>query len=205
MSEVPRPAAGDGRDHRARARAPDPRPSRTGDRGAAPRPGARPDRRCGGRRAVGPTRAPARVNDEPRERRADAAPRGRRALWMCSIGTALSVATNAPDGLYVTGAVSASLRRPMRFGAATRDPRRSLRLATLRAGGAIVSGEPHYTIPSAPPDPDDLAIPAGRAHLHVAGAFLDVFTALHRLEAICSAVARQLDASAAPPEPKGTP
>ena len=55
--------------------------------------------------------------------------------------------------------------------------------------------EPRDTTPSPPPGETELAIPSGKAHLYIAGAFLDVFTALHRLEAICSAVARQLDAT----------
>lgn len=41
--------------------------------------------------------------------------------------------------------------------------------------------------------PEPLVIGAGRAQLHVAGAFLDVHLALHRLEAVTSAIARQLD------------
>ena len=120
MSEVPRPTAGARRYHRARARAPDPRPSRPADRGAARRPGPRPDRRCARRRAV----RPARVNDEPRERHADAAPRGRRALWMWSIGTALSMRTSAPKAFCVTAAVSASRRRPTSFAPPTRPVHR---------------------------------------------------------------------------------
>ncbi|MGA7124039.1 MAG: hypothetical protein WBY94_28310 [Polyangiaceae bacterium] len=48
-------------------------------------------------------------------------------------------------------------------------------------------------------DDDESPIPAGRAHVTVAGAFLDVITSLHKLEAICSAVARQLDAQSRKP------
>ncbi len=51
--------------------------------------------------------------------------------------------------------------------------------------------------PSAPPTLPELEpIPRGKAAVHVAGAMLDVLSALHRLEAVCAAVARQLDAMA---------
>lgn len=53
--------------------------------------------------------------------------------------------------------------------------------------------------PSGPPTAPELPeepIAAGNAHLAVAGGFLEVLGAMARLEAVCAAVARQLDATA---------
>jgi|GEM_PF-3887768 len=139
MSEVPRPTAGARGDYRARPRPPDPRPSRPADRRAARRQSARPDRRCGRCRTVEPTRAPARLNDPPRKRRAAAAPHGRRPLWMCSNGFAISPTVDAPKTRYV----SVALRRPTRFAfpllvgraaSAARPPRPPFERFRLRQG-----------------------------------------------------------------------
>jgi hypothetical protein len=44
-------------------------------------------------------------------------------------------------------------------------------------------------------DPDMAPIAAGDAQLHVSGAFRDLLAALNRAEAVCDAIARQLDSS----------
>jgi hypothetical protein len=45
------------------------------------------------------------------------------------------------------------------------------------------------------PEPHEEPIPEGKAHLTVAAGFLEVLGAISRLEAVCAAVARQLDAA----------
>jgi hypothetical protein len=82
-------------------------------------------------------------------------------------------------------------------------------------GGAVVTG-PHDTDPppSVPPtgplpladEPSGHTLPAielpiarGEAKLVVTAAFLEVLSSLHRLEAVCQAVARQLDSAEAKP------
>jgi hypothetical protein len=58
---------------------------------------------------------------------------------------------------------------------------------------------PHDTTPppAAPTTSPELPgpIPTGKAHVTIAGGFLEVLTAMARLEAVCAAVARQLDAT----------
>jgi hypothetical protein len=62
-----------------------------------------------------------------------------------------------------------------------------------------MSPDDHDTLlpPSAPATTPDLAaIPAGKAHIVVTAGFLEVLGAISRLEAVCAAVARALDATA---------
>ena len=58
---------------------------------------------------------------------------------------------------------------------------------------------PHDTDPPPPapttaPELPEEPIAAGKAALHVAGAFVDILAAVSRALAVCDAVARQLDA-----------
>jgi hypothetical protein len=64
-----------------------------------------------------------------------------------------------------------------------------------------VSGPDTTPAPAEPTSPDPEPIAAGKAHLAVAAGFLEVLGAMARLEAVCAAVARQLDAATTKPTP----
>ena len=56
--------------------------------------------------------------------------------------------------------------------------------------------KPQDTIPEFPPEPELIA--AGKAQLHVTGAFVDLLLAVDRAQGVCHAIARAFDAQSAP-------